>query len=246
MRLGASRIACLKLDQESLCYVMDLDLIYCVVANACSSHFIVFVLVVSFFLLHQPTCPFVPTSLKFDCLYLGVVSHAQASSVDSLEEVVLTMLQRFKTLEPREHAVETGGKPNPKVPYKAVILICPDVALADAPVWIDRLQRKLQPLFVAENALMLGEFHKNNNSSGLHNESFFPLRTPFPCLAMRNMVPSDIVFLNCPDYPLQTRIAMIQRYLDTFCVAGKKDGKDVLKAQEMIQKLQRENENVGV
>lgn len=164
--------------------------------------------------------------------------------MDALEAVVLAMLQRFKTLEPRENdssSSSLGRKPNPKVPYKAIILICPHVALADAPMWIDRLQRKLQPLFVVENALMLGEFHKNNNSSGLHNESFFPLRTPFPCLAMRNMVPSDIVFLNCPDYPLQTRLAMIRRYLDTFCVAGKTDSKDILKAQEMMQILLAEN-----
>ncbi len=177
-----------------------------------------------------------PTSLKFDSLYLGVVSHKQAPTVEAVEDIVVSMLHKFKTLEPRQH----DSKPNAKVPYKAIILIFPDVSLVDAPAWIDALQRKLQPMFVADHALMLGEFHKNNNASGLHNESFFPLRTPFPCLAMRNMVPSDIVFLNCPDYPLQNRMSMIQRYLDTFCIAGKKETKDIVKAQEMMKKLQDE------
>jgi hypothetical protein len=43
--------------------------------------------------------------------------------------------------------------------------------------------------FVAQG-LMLGEFHLANNSAGLRNSSFFPLRTPYPCLAIRHMVSS--------------------------------------------------------
>merc|ERR1711916_366615 len=43
--------------------------------------------------------------------------------------------------------------------------------------------------------LMLGEFHMHTNTSGLRSTSFRPLRAPFPCLAIRQMVPSDLAFL---------------------------------------------------
>ena len=43
---------------------------------------------------------------------------------------------------------------------------------------------------------MLGEFHLLNNASGLHNPEFFPLRTVCTALAIRHMVPSDLVFLS--------------------------------------------------
>jgi len=42
---------------------------------------------------------------------------------------------------------------------------------------------------------MIGEFHANNNTPGLHNSEFFPLRTPYPTLTLRHMHPSDVVFL---------------------------------------------------
>ena len=44
-----------------------------------------------------------------------------------------------------------------------------------------------------ERGLMIGEFHSANNATGLRNSSFYPLRTPYPCLAVRHMVPGDFV-----------------------------------------------------
>ena len=65
------------------------------------------------------------------------------------------------------------------------------------------MQKELKPFFV-EKGLMIGEFHMANNMStkpltniqinyfyligGLRNPNFYPLRTPYPCLAMRYMV----------------------------------------------------------
>ena len=57
------------------------------------------------------------------------------------------------------------------------------------------LQAALKEEFVSRG-LMLGEFHLLNNASGLHNPDFFPLRTVCPALAIRHMVPSDLVFLS--------------------------------------------------
>jgi len=47
-----------------------------------------------------------------------------------------------------------------------------------------------------KKGMMIGEFHMLNNSSGLRNPHFYPLRTPYPCIAMRYMVATDIAFMN--------------------------------------------------
>ena len=46
---------------------------------------------------------------------------------------------------------------------------------------------------------MIGEFHMVNNKSGLRNKNFYPLRTPYPSLAIRHMVSSDIAFMSPED-----------------------------------------------
>lgn len=153
-----------------------------------------------------PVCPFVPTSLKFDCLYFAVMTREDVSDVDELETMMVTAIDTFKNLEP---------KSGPKVTFKAIVFIFPDMEKADIPVMIDALQKKLKPVFV-EEGLMLGEFHKGNNATGLRNKSFFPLRTAYPCLAIRHMVPSDIAFLNPVEFPAAVRANMIRTFLRKF------------------------------
>lgn len=193
-----------------------------------------------------PTCPFVPTSLKFDSLYLTVVKNTQASNSTQIEQIVLQAKSQFQTLHPL-----TGQR----AAYKAIILIFPDVTLNDAPLLIDGVQLKLKPLFV-ECGLMLGEFHLRNNNPGLHNNSFFPLRTVYPSLAIRNMVPSDIVFLNSKEYSQNVRRSMIERYLLKFGDTGSGSGsgggkgtegasasgdnKETALARSLIEELEKE------
>ena len=126
---------------------------------------------------------------------------------------------------------------------KAVVLVFPEVRDADAPALIDAVQfnckvcvavcawiaaafsgsssrivpcaRILQSAFV-ERGLMLGEFHRFNNSPGLRNPEFFPLRTPYPSLAMRYMVPSDLPFLSPAKYPPRLRVAFLESFLSRF------------------------------
>ena len=99
--------------------------------------------------------------------------------------------------------------------YKAVILIFPDVPLDRAHHCIDLVQQKLKPLFVRKG-LMLGEFHKRNNASGLRNAQFYPLRTPTPALAIRKIVPSDVVFLNLDKYDARLKVDFLTAFLKQF------------------------------
>merc|ERR1712182_75942 len=92
--------------------------------------------------------------------------------------------------------------------FRAVILVFPDIPISHANEVIDATQNRLKDLFVKEG-LMLGEFHLLNNSAGLRNPDFFPLRTPDPALAIRHMVSSDLPFL-------KTKKTWIESYLKQF------------------------------
>jgi hypothetical protein len=151
-----------------------------------------------------PTCPFVPKSLQLDSIYLSVVP--RVSFAQGLDFLLLEAMEMFKTLEP------TSGL---KASYKAIILIFPDLLQADIPTMIDATQKRLKPKFV-EEGLMLGEFHAHNNATGLHNNHFYPLRTGYPCFAIRFMVPSDIVFLNPIEFPPSTRVKMLTSFINKF------------------------------
>ncbi len=90
----------------------------------------------------------------------------------------------------------------------------PDIHIEDTSKLIDSVQQKLKPLFV-ESGLMIGEFHKRNESPGLHNPNFRPLRSPIPLLAIRFMVEADLPFLlNAADPRL--RIRYLESYLKCF------------------------------
>ena len=63
---------------------------------------------------------------------------------------------------------------------------------------------------------MIGEFHLMNSSSGLRSDKFFPLRTPVPALAIRNIVPSDIAFMNPSGFSTVQRIEFLNLYKKRF------------------------------
>ena len=84
---------------------------------------------------------------------------------------------------------------------------------------------------------MCGEFHETNNGSGLRNPNFFPLRTPYPCLAIRHMVPGDIAFMTLDDYPVKMRVKLLKGFLDVF---GEEDKPQVKEAKEKLTEAELE------
>lgn len=104
-----------------------------------------------------PVCPFVPTALAKDVLYLSVVRTQRGADADSIKALARRFLSIFPSLAPTKGRLQQ---------WKAVILIFPDIADADAPRLIDAVQQDVKGEFV-EQGLMIGEFHKFNNSPGL-------------------------------------------------------------------------------
>jgi hypothetical protein len=149
-------------------------------------------------------CPFVPKAINLDYIRLRVIrSHNLVQQ--QVVNIVLPYLNTFLELEPTE--------PEDSL-HKAILLVFPDISHEDAPRLIDSVQKQLKPLFV-ESGLMLGEFHKRNQTPGLHNPNFRPLRSPIPMLAIRFMVESDLSFLESAD-DLNLRIRYLEAYLKRF------------------------------
>ncbi|WP_414566177.1 MULTISPECIES: DUF6875 domain-containing protein [unclassified Anabaena] len=149
-------------------------------------------------------CPYMPKALNLNYIRLKVIRSPNID-IQEVSEIVLTYLNAFLELEPTE---------KDEAIYKTIVLIFPDITHEDAPRIIDVVQKQLKPLFV-ESGLMLGEFHNYNETPGLHNSDFRPLRSPIPMLAIRFMVESDLPFLQNVEDPLY-RIKYLQAYLKRF------------------------------
>ncbi|MBD2409688.1 hypothetical protein FACHB389_24020 [Nostoc calcicola FACHB-389] len=149
-------------------------------------------------------CPFVPHSLRTNNTRLGVI-HTKDLYPEQIENIVRRYRDIFLEMDVKQQELKTS---------KAFLLIFPDIHIDEAPKLIDNVQQKLKPLFV-ESGLMLGEFHKRNESPGLHNPNFRPLRSPIPLLAIRFMVEADLPFLVSPSDP-HLRIRYLEAYFKHF------------------------------
>ena len=78
---------------------------------------------------------------------------------------------------------------------------------------------------------------KLNNSPGLRNEKFYPLRTPQPALAIRHMVGTDIAFMALHHYPRDLQRQFLRAYLSNFDENDKKLKKEIVHAKSLLQKL---------
>jgi hypothetical protein len=173
-------------------------------------------------------CPFVPESLTRNTLQFFVVRLTEKNPNDT--STIEKYVHYFRDYIVKQEQLE--GKVDI---FRSLIMIFPDVTVEEAPFLIDSVQKKLKPSFVREG-LMLGEFHALNDSPGLRNPEFRPLRSPVPLLAMRHMVESDLDFLNrMYDHPSQ-RIEFLNAYLqflgETLSSASRRRAQEALALAE--------------
>lgn len=123
-----------------------------------------------------------------------------------IRNIVNQYLHNFEQLAPTEEKNKI---------YKAIVIIFPNIPLSSANVLIDGVQKELKASFV-KKGMMIGEFHNLNNSSGLRNPHFYPLRTPYPCIALRYMVATDIAFMTPTDSDSNTKSEYLKGYIRNF------------------------------
>ena len=148
-----------------------------------------------------PVCPFTPMALELDTIWMIEVAESTPDP-QRIEDVIEQCRQVFVETEPREGPLSIN---------KVIMVVFSGMSADDAP-WIDALQAKLKPNFV-DVGLMLGEFHSRNETPGLRNESFRPLRSPIPMLVIRHMVESDLPFMKRDTDTPEVRISYLRSYL---------------------------------
>ena len=133
-----------------------------------------------------PVCPYVKPAMERNSVYMSVYRDSMLTK-DSIRDVIMDYQKQFLKMEPQtgEDAI-----------FKCFLILFPNLPSEEAPALIDSTQEALSPAFVPEG-LMLGEFHdRPPKKPGLWNEEFMPLWSPVPMLAIRHMVPTDILFLH--------------------------------------------------
>jgi hypothetical protein len=147
-------------------------------------------------------CPYVPPSLKMNSLWLAVAQDIPHSETEMCA-IVDIYKELYQSLEPCTSKAKE---------LKTLILIFPDITHQEAHSLIGGVHSAMKPSIV-ESGLMLGEFYAENESPGLYNSQFRPLRSPIPLLIYRQLVPNDLVFLTKPSDPPERRVQFILAYL---------------------------------
>lgn len=147
-------------------------------------------------------CPYVEQSMNTEKIWLTIIDSPVLCQKE-IEDVVMRYRDVFLKLEP------TRGR---ETINKAMMMIFPHVPMEKAPELIDGVQAHLKPHYT-KMGLMLGEFHRYNQTPGLRNEQFFPLRSPVPMLVIRYMVESDLPFLTRQIDSPGRRVVFLKAYL---------------------------------
>ena len=63
---------------------------------------------------------------------------------------------------------------------------------------------------------MLGILHEQNMAASLHSSDYFPLRTKAPIIVLRDMVVSDLMFLDPDHYGVSKKIVFLQSFIESF------------------------------
>ena len=109
------------------------------------------------------------------------------------------MITVFHRLPPTE---ESGAL------FKTILVLFPAVTDYSR---IDEAQKRLKEQSIP-TGLMVGQFYPGCEEPGIRNADFRPLRSPFPAVAIRHMVNSDLPFL-------ASKAEWIEEYLKRFATS---------------------------
>lgn len=132
-----------------------------------------------------PVCPFVPAALEKKLMYMNIYPDTYVTR-EALHELLLAELKWFLDMEP------TSGN---NAQFKTILILFPNIPVEEARHIVEMAQTDLRFKFTRKG-LMVGEFHPGPpDKRGLWNKEFRPLYCPVPMVAIRHMVPTDILFL---------------------------------------------------
>ena len=144
-------------------------------------------------------CPFVPRAIKHDHMYFTYFSHFSDQQI------------RRSLIKAREFCLNTKKEPGQSAIFGSLIILFPADFSIDE---LLALHFKYKPLFV-EKGLMLGAMYPSNQAKSLHNDEYFPLRTPIPTLVIRDIVADDLLFMHPTHYHIKRRLQFLSSFIKT-------------------------------
>ncbi len=131
-----------------------------------------------------PVCPFVEPALRAGTLLLRQETGLGAADGPALRAVLRGMRETFRT----------ARWPHSNPTLHTLLLLLPDLP---RPGWalLDELQARAK-VELAQDGLMLGQFHPDCAETAARNPRFAVSRSPIPLLAIRHMAVHDVLFLH--------------------------------------------------
>lgn len=140
-------------------------------------------------------CPFVPAALKEDRVYFTFFNVSNNYGRSFISECIKFFLNK------------KDGKS-----FNALIILFPENFRIDELLKIHWDNKKQ----CIDNSLMIGAMWDKNQAQSLHNDKFFPLRTPTPILVIRDLTVSDLIFMNPKHYNTKVRLSFLKSFIKTF------------------------------
>jgi hypothetical protein len=153
-----------------------------------------------------PVCPFVPRSIKNKSL---LITHYLCDSHTTTNDIKIAILEDKTYFQ----KLTTSDKQGDQYDALITVFIQTNEQNLKLDEMIEITQRKLKLQFI-QDKVMLGEFYRDCPAEGIHNSSFKPFDAPVPLLAIRRLMPQDLVFItDAPEY--------MQIYINQFHITNK-------------------------
>ncbi len=147
-------------------------------------------------------CPFLPKAIKNDTIRCAIIDN-ETFDVDTISTILDDYIKLFLDFSKGEKELKI---------YYSLIILFPNMNTKQSELLLTTIHKEYKKKMVYDG-LMIGEFFPSNEKVGLYSDSFHPLRSQVPMIAIRYLIPEDILFLNNDSDSIEDRIEYLKGYI---------------------------------
>lgn len=144
-----------------------------------------------------PVCPFVPSAIEKGLFYFSYLLHEDE---DIVCDGVIKLINWLSEVKLKINSF-----------ISLMIMFPEDFDLSS----LLKIHHRCK-IYSIERNIMTGATYGINQAQSLHKEDYFPLRTPSPCLILRDLTPHDLIFLNPKQYKISQRLQFLKSFETVF------------------------------
>jgi hypothetical protein len=156
-------------------------------------------------------CPFVPGAVKRDRIFYaaGIPDATITVQAEHIRRCVTRFLQ------------EKRG-------FSALVILLPKNMDIDLLLDVHHAVK----IHCVRRKLMVGALYRTSGAASIHNQKYFPLRTPVPTIVVRDMVVSDLRFLDPRNFSVIKRLVFLHSFIRKFEPTSRKSTVSVREYEE--------------